>query len=149
MKWVLIPLLLLISLPLLAQKEWNTRGSIEFQSDLYSFQSNSDDLRGRRPGALNRLLLNSNFYQRDGWQIPVTLVIPFNQTTTLYPNQESGLDAIIYNPANIIRIAPSYKWFSLQAGRIFPQFSELSIGNIGMWGIHVSLRPKKFVLEYA
>ncbi|TXC75252.1 porin family protein [Luteibaculum oceani] len=147
MKWLLSIAILLSSCFLFGQSEWKLRGSAEFQSDLYSFKSNSSELNGRRPDALNRFIFNSHLSNGKGWEIPAFLILPFNQTTTLYPQQANS--NYLYDPANIIRISPRYKWMQLHLGRIFPQFSELTIGNIGVFGYHVSLRPGKFVLEYA
>lgn len=54
----------------------------------------------------------------------------------------------ITNPMNNIGINPSYKWIELQLGTQYLKYSDLSTGDIGIFGYGVSLSPGKFRFKY-
>lgn len=111
---------LLFSLTSHAQQHWKTRGQISVYSDHYGFKAKNDStLTGRRPNNFTRFAITPFFTYKKELKIPVTLIFSANQTNTLTPSSsEASFTSFLYNPANIIRIAPSYKWATLQLSLI-------------------------------
>jgi hypothetical protein len=54
----------------------------------------------------------------------------------------------ITNPINNVSINPTYKWAELQLGTQYIKYSDLSTGDIGVFGAGVSLKPKKYFLNF-
>ncbi len=82
--------------------------------------------------------------------------IPFNFSFVTRPTNFAGPFAgirnqsfgqFITNPANRFGINPKYKWAELQLGTQYLNYSNLSTGDIGIFGVGVDLRPKNFVLK--
>lgn len=144
-----ISICLLSALITSAQKNWNTRGLIGVYSDHYAFQAKNDSsLTGRRPNSLTRFVITPYFSYKKHLKVPVTLIFSANQTNTLTPaSKKQDVSTFLYNPANIIRIAPTYKWATLEIGSLYPQYSELTVGNISIFGAGLTLNPGKFLFE--
>jgi hypothetical protein len=54
----------------------------------------------------------------------------------------------IANPVNSIAVNPKYKWAELQLGTQYLKYSELSTGDIGIFGAGFDLRPKTFRIKF-
>ena len=54
----------------------------------------------------------------------------------------------ITNPMNNFGLNPKYKWAELQLGTQYLKYSDLSTGDIGIFGIGVDLRPKSFLIKF-
>jgi hypothetical protein len=54
----------------------------------------------------------------------------------------------ITNPINNIGINPSYKWAELQLGTQYLKYSDLSTGDIGVFGYGFSLKPNKLRIKF-
>lgn len=52
------------------------------------------------------------------------------------------------NPLNNFGIAPTYKWAKLQLGTQYLNYSELSTGDIGLFGYGFELKPGKFRVKF-
>lgn len=61
-------------------------------------------------------------------------------------NQTIG--QFITNPMNNFAINPKYKWAELQLGTQYLKYSELSTGDIGIFGVGVDLKPKDFIIKF-
>ena len=61
-------------------------------------------------------------------------------------NQTFG--QFITNPMNSFGINPKYKWAELQLGTQYLKYSDLSTGDIGVFGIGFDLRPKTFLFKF-
>lgn len=132
-----------------SQQAWKTRGQISVYSDHYAFKASNDcTLTGRRPNQFTRFAITPYFVYKKELKIPVTLIFSANQTNSLTPaSDKKSISSFLYNPANIIRIAPSYKWATLEIGSLYPQYSELTVGNISIFGAGLTLNPGKFLFE--
>ncbi|HVK96602.1 MAG TPA: hypothetical protein VM368_02240 [Flavisolibacter sp.] len=83
--------------------------------------------------------------------------IPFNFNFVTQPTNFAGpyagiksqnLGQFITNPANNFGINPKYKWAELQLGTQYLNYSNLSTGDIGTFGIGFDLRPSIFRVKY-
>lgn len=54
----------------------------------------------------------------------------------------------ITNPLNNFSINPKYKWAELQLGTQYLNYSELSTGDIGVFGAGVDLKPKGYIIKF-
>lgn len=54
----------------------------------------------------------------------------------------------ITNPLNNFSINPTYKWAELQLGTQYLNYSELTTGDIGVFGAGFDLRPKGFLIKF-
>lgn len=78
--------------------------------------------------------------------------IPFNFNFAAIPTNFAGpysgitkpnFGQYITNPMNNFGINPKYKWAELQLGTQYLKYSDLSTGDIGIFGAGVDLRPGK------
>jgi hypothetical protein len=86
--------------------------------------------------------------------------LPFNFNFAAIPTNFSGgsggLGALghqsfgqfITNPMNNFSINPKYKWAELQLGTQYLNYSELSTGDIGVFGAGFDLKPKGWILKF-
>jgi len=54
----------------------------------------------------------------------------------------------LMNPANNFAINPTYKWVELQLGTQYLKYSDLTTGDIGMFGAGFNLRPKNWRIRF-
>ncbi|MBL0180857.1 MAG: hypothetical protein IPP96_00690 [Chitinophagaceae bacterium] len=85
------------------------------------------------------------------------LSLPFNFNFAAIPTNFAGPYAgiknqnfgqFITNPMNSFGINPKYKWAELQLGTQYLKYSDLSTGDIGIFGIGVDLRPKTWRFKF-
>jgi len=89
------------------------------------------------------------------------LSIPFNISMAALPTNFAGpysgfipggpkqdFKQWITNPVNNIAVNPKYKWAELQLGTQYLKYSELSTGDIGIFGAGFDLRPKSYRIKF-
>ena len=54
----------------------------------------------------------------------------------------------VTNPLNNFSLNPKYKWAELQLGTQYLNYSELSTGDVGVFGAGFDLRPKGFLIKF-
>jgi hypothetical protein len=83
--------------------------------------------------------------------------LPFNFNFAAIPTNFAGPYAgikkpsfgqFITNPMNSFGINPKYKWAELQLGTQYLHYSDLSTGDIGVFGIGFDLKPKNFLVKF-
>lgn len=87
--------------------------------------------------------------------------LPFNINIAAIPTNFAGpysgfvsggsgqtLGQWLTNPMNNIGINPKYKWAELQLGTQYLKYSELSTGDIGIFGVGIDLKPKDFIIKF-
>ncbi len=86
--------------------------------------------------------------------------LPFNFNFAAIPTNfagpSGGLGALgsqsfgqfITNPMNNFSINPKYKWAELQLGTQYLNYSELSTGDIAVFGAGFDLKPKGWILKF-
>ena len=83
--------------------------------------------------------------------------IPFNFNFALKPTNYAGpysgisnqsFTQFITNPMNSFGLNPKYKWAELQLGTQYLNYSDLSTGDIGVFGAGFDLRPKDYIFKF-
>ena len=83
--------------------------------------------------------------------------LPFNVNFAAIPTNFAGpyagikkptLGQFITNPMNSFGINPKYKWAELQLGTQYLKYSDLSTGDIGVFGAGVDLKPKTYLIKF-
>lgn len=126
-------------------------GDVGLFADFYSMQSDTPGaVAPRRPASLGRLVVNASFDVKD-FSMPVTLALPTAQYGVMLPQIPKIPNApfdnfkqLIKNPLNRVGIAPKYKWCQVMLGSQVPHYSELSVGDLAVFGAGLNLTPGKF-----
>lgn len=134
-----------------AKKLVQLTGNLGLYGDFYSMISDTiGAVEPRRPDALGRLVVNATINIK-GFSLPVSMAIPTGQYGTILPQVPTIPDApfknfksLMKNPLNMVGIAPKYKWAQVLLGSQVPQYSELSVGDLYVFGAGISLTPGKF-----
>ena len=83
--------------------------------------------------------------------------LPFNVNFAAIPTNFAGpysgikkptLGQFVTNPMNSFGINPKYKWAELQLGTQYLKYSDLSTGDIGVFGAGVDLKPKTYLIKF-
>ncbi len=135
-------------------KPINISGDMGVYGDFYHM--NSDTLGAvapRRPDALGRLVVNVSINIKD-FSMPISMALPTGQFGVILPSVPKIPNApylnfkeLVKNPLNRIGIAPKYKWCQVLLGSQIPQYSELSVGDLAVYGAGLNLTPGKFRLS--
>lgn len=131
-----------------ANKLFKYTGDCGLYADFYNMDSEYPGaIAPRRPGTLSRLVLNASFSIKN-FSIPISVIIPFQQYSSVIINApaipNTPLVNFIRNPQNRVGIAPKYKWIQLLLGSQIPVYSELSTGDLPVFGVGFNLAPGKF-----
>lgn len=128
-------------------------GDIGLHGEFYKMESEGGVVKARRPGTLCRLIINTTLSTKD-FSMPITMALPTGQYGDILPYAPAmtgvslaNLKQVMRNPLNRVAIAPKYKWAQLILGSQSPNYSELSVGNIAVWGTGINLSPGKFRLS--
>jgi hypothetical protein len=90
-------------------------------------------------------------------QFGKNFTLPFNFNFATKPVNFAGpyaginkpsIGQFLTNPANNFAINPKYKWAELQLGTQYLKYSDLSTGDIGIFGIGFDLRPKTYRIKF-
>lgn len=124
-------------------------GFMSFNFDTYHYSTtNYDAFRPRYQDLLMRLSGNINFRVGKYLSIPIGINVS-NQTVSYnLPTlpEESFID-YVRNPRNNIYINPKYKWIKTHFGSHTPKYSELTVGDIQIFGFGFDINPGKFILS--
>jgi hypothetical protein len=83
--------------------------------------------------------------------------LPFNFNFAAVPTNFGGPSAgighqtigqWITNPGNNFGINPKYKWAEVLLGTQYLKYSELSTGDVGIFGAGISLKPKGYLIKF-
>jgi hypothetical protein len=83
--------------------------------------------------------------------------LPFNFNFAMKPTNFAGPYAgikkqsfgqFITNPMNNFGLNPKYKWAELQLGTQYLNYSDLSTGDIGVFGVGFDLRPGTYIFKF-
>jgi hypothetical protein len=83
--------------------------------------------------------------------------LPFNFNFAMKPTNYAGpyanigkqsFSQFITNPMNSFGLNPSYKWVELQLGTQYLSYSELSTGDIGVFGAGFDLKPDGYRIRF-
>jgi hypothetical protein len=108
----------------------------------------------RRPW--NQLRFNIAPQIKIGNNFSLPLNFNFATRPTNFAGPYAGIGALgnqnfmqfISNPMNNFSIRPKYKWAELQLGTQYLNYSELSTGDIGVFGAGFDLKPKGYIIKF-
>jgi hypothetical protein len=123
-------------------------GRAQITGDFYTLDATPNDVVSpRRPSSLVRFILTPTLSWRD-LTLPFTLVLSSDQTnvtTPIAPHQ--SLAQFLQNPSNHIDFSPKYGWAQAHFGSYVPRYSDLSVGDIQLFGAGIDLKPGRFLLS--
>ncbi len=128
--------------------KWLLNGNMSLSGDFYSMNADtSAAMKARRPGSVGRMVVNSTLSYGD-FSLPISLMLSVGQHSAILPpfGNRSFID-FIKDPSNRVGIAPQYKWIQVLLGTQVPQYSELSVGDLPVFGAGVNLTPGLFRLS--
>jgi hypothetical protein len=128
----------------------NLAGSIDLHYDIYDYsEENYPTFRARYPEDLFRLNANATIQIGKHFSIPFGINITNQNTSYNLPSvPNENLIDYISNPRNNISIHPKYKWIQSYIGTHTPDYSELSTGDINIFGGGLDLNPSKFIFSF-
>ncbi len=124
-------------------------GSASVTSDFYELTSDpSIAQKGRRPAVLHRLVFAPTITIAGIVTLPLNVMITYPETNTTTPSITApSLMELFTNPANALGLSsfsPKIGWAQLHLGSHTPQLSELSGGDLQLFGVGVDLTPGLF-----
>ena len=127
------------------KSKWKIGGNAGIYGDFYSLNSDTPGaVDSRRPGVMGRFVVNTTV-SYGKFSMPISMMLSDGQYSVILPHlPEGNLIDYIKNPINRIGIAPKYKWAQLLLGTQVPQYSELSVGDLPVFGAGINLSPGKF-----
>lgn len=130
-------------------KTINIDGSIVLYYDGYTYEvTNYSSFRPSNPSDLLRLNINANLTIGNYLSIPFGINVSNQKVSYNLPNlPEENLFSYVRNPRNNIHIDPKYKWIQLHLGSHTPNYSQLTTGDIQIFGVGVEMNPGKFILS--
>jgi len=149
--------LICIEMPVNAQSPISLSGSIGVSYEGYGLSRNPGGWTGysaRRPWNQVRFNIAPQIKFGNNFSLPFNF--NFAAIPTNFGGGSGGLGALghqslgqfITNPMNNFSINPKYKWAELQLGTQYLNYSELSTGDIGVFGAGFDLRPKNFLIKF-
>ena len=124
-------------------------GSMGLTYDGYSYYTeNYATFRPRNIEDFLRFSANANISFGKYFSMPFGINISNQKTSYNLPSlPEENLFNYIQNPRNNIHIDPKYKWLQLHLGSHTPLFSDLTTGDIQIFGAGIEINPGKFILS--
>jgi len=105
----------------------------------------------RRPWNQVRFVINPTMQFGKHFSLPLNF--NFASVATNFAGPYAGLKnqtvgQFLTNPTNNFAINPKYKWAELLLGTQYLKYSDLSTGDIGIFGAGFNLHPGKFMLKF-
>ncbi len=121
-------------------------GSASITSDFYEFEADPIGSQiGRRPAVLHRLVISPTITIAGLISLPLNLMITFPETNTTTPALTApSFSEFFTNPANALGLSsfsPKLGWAQFHLGSHTPRLSELSGGDLQLFGAGFDLRP--------
>lgn len=105
----------------------------------------------RKPWNQVRFNFTPNFKFGKNFSLPFNFnfaAIPTNFAGPYAGIKNQNFGQFITNPINSFGINPKYKWAELQLGTQYLKYSDLSTGDIGIFGAGIDLRPKSWRFKF-
>ncbi len=105
----------------------------------------------RKPWNQVRFNFTPNFKFGKNFSLPFNFnfaAIPTNFAGPYAGIKNQNFGQFITNPMNSFGINPKYKWAELQLGTQYLKYSDLSTGDIGIFGAGFDLRPRSWRIKF-
>lgn len=122
------------------------RGNAGLFYDFYHFDADQyPQFRPRYPEHLVRFSASAALTVGSNFSMPFSIDLTNQSQAAFLPNLpgERFID-YVQNPRNNLRISPTWKWIGVHLGTHTPNYSQLTTGDIPIFGAGVDLRPGKF-----
>lgn len=125
------------------------RGNIGLYYDLYTYtEDNYADFRAKYPDNIFRLNASASLSFGKYFVVPISVNVTNQKVLFTYPKLPQGnIVDYITNPKNQISINPRYKWIQGYIGTQRPQYSELTTGDVSLFGLGINLTPRGFIFS--
>ena len=136
------------------KEKLNISGTMGITYEGYGLTRNPSGWTGynaRRPWNQVRFNFSPNFKFGKDFSLPFNFnfaAIPTNFAGPYAGIKKQNFGQFITNPMNSFGINPKYKWAELQLGTQYLKYSDLSTGDIGVFGVGFDLRPKTFLFKF-
>ncbi len=137
-----------------AKEKVNVSGTMGISYEGYGLSRSPSGWTGykaRRPWNQVRFNFMPTFKFSKNFSLPFNInfaAIPTNFAGPYAGIKKPGFSQFITNPMNSFGINPTYKWAELQLGTQYLKYSELSTGDIGVFGAGFDLKPKTFLFKF-
>ncbi len=136
------------------EKKYSVSGTMGVSYEGYGLSRSPDGWMGyipRRPWNQVRFNFTPTFNFGKNFTLPFNL--NFATKATNFAGAYSGIikqsfGQYLTNPMNNFAVNPKYKWAELQLGTQYLKYSDLSTGDIGIFGVGVDLRPKTYRIKF-
>jgi hypothetical protein len=105
----------------------------------------------RKPWNQVRFNFTPNFKFGKNFSLPFNFnfaAIPTNFAGPYAGIKNQNFGQFITNPMNNFGVNPKYKWAELQLGTQYLKYSDLSTGDIGIFGVGIDLKPKTWRFKF-
>jgi hypothetical protein len=136
------------------QKAFSITGTIGTSYEGYHLSTHPTSWTGyppRRPASQFRFNINPVFSIGKNLSLPVNfnfVTKPLSFAGPYAGLRNQSLSQWVTNPANNFGINPKYKWAELQLGTQYLKYSDLSTGDIGIFGAGIDLRPRDYRIKF-
>ena len=114
----------------------------------YFFQCEDSSAKGRRPDNYTGVYLIGDVKLENGWTLPFNFRLSSPQTNFLTPKiSEPSIKDILLSNQNSLYLNPRYKQFSFDLGSHIPHYSELTAGNMQIFGLGGSWNGKRINIQ--
>lgn len=137
-----------------AKEKLTISGTIGITYEGYGLDRNPSGWTGyqpRRPWNQVRFNFTPNFKFGKNFSLPFNFnfaAIPTNFAGPYAGIKKQNFGQFITNPMNSFGLNPKYKWAELQLGTQYLKYSDLSTGDIGVFGAGFDLRPDILRLKF-
>lgn len=122
------------------------KGTAMITADIYDYSSTSSvPITSRRPPSLFRFILTPTVTLGGRVSLPFEIMFSSRETSTITPPIRDPSPAqFLQNAANSFSLSPKFKWGQFYLGSHSPRFSELSAGNVQVFGLGADVRIGDF-----
>jgi hypothetical protein len=154
---IIVAVLLLVCIQSFAQEapvKFSISGTMGISYEGYGLNRNPDGWTGylpRRPWNQVRFNFTPTMTFSKNFSIPFNFnfaAVPTNYAGPYSGIAKQSLGQFLTNPMNNFGINPKYKWAELQLGTQYLKYSDLSTGDIGVFGAGFDLRPKTYRIKF-
>lgn len=154
---IILAALLLVCIRSFAQEppvKFQVSGTMGMSYEGYGLNRKPDGWAGylpRRPWNQVRFNFSPTMTFSKNFSIPFNFnfaAIPTNYAGPYSGITKQSFGQFITNPMNNFGINPKYKWAELQLGTQYLKYSDLSTGDIGVFGAGFDLRPKTYRFKF-
>ncbi len=136
------------------QKKFSASGTMGISYEGYGLSRSPSGWTGylpRKPWNQVRFNFSPSFTFGKNFSLPFNFNFAAKPTNFAGPYSgiiKQNFSQYITNPMNNFGVNPKYKWAELQLGTQYLKYSDLSTGDIGIFGAGVDLRPKTYRIKF-